>query len=185
MVVSSVIIHDAVQVLPNPYSLTIKPRLQYGEFLVERILDKLHDEWEKTRDANHKFYMHDSELADQSNDFKNQVKIEANLLCAIEILRLAQKRLESISQLDSVSQIIPMVFIIRMINSKIYSSTQHISADFVELSGILGSITMDSGSLLGSTFDFKQTNLESKRILAEVNLIVESKINKQYPNLNF
>jgi hypothetical protein len=59
------------------------------------------------------------------------------------------------------------------------------SGNLVELSGILGSIIMDSGSLVEATFDFKQTNLESKQILTEVNLIVDSKINKQYPNLNF
>jgi hypothetical protein len=60
-----------------------------------------------------------------------------------------------------------------------------ISHDLIELSTSLGSIVMDSGSLIEAKFDFKQTNLESTQILDEVNLIVESKIHKQYPNLNF
>ncbi len=72
-----------------------------------------------------------------------------------------------------------------MINSNIYGLVPSTRNDLVELSTSLGSIVVDSGSLLESKFDFKQANSESKQILAELNLIAESKIRKQYPNLDF
>lgn len=185
MVASSVIANNLVQVLPNPNALTIKPRLEYCLYLVSRILQKLQNECEKVRDSNHKFYSKNEGSAMENPEFKKQVKVEANLACAIEALKLVENKLTSISQLSNIAEVLPLVSIIRTVNSSIYSVMPHESGEFVEISGILGSIAMDSGSLVEATFDFKQTNLESKQILTEVNLIVDLKINKQYPNLNF
>jgi hypothetical protein len=185
MVASSVIVNNLVQILPNPNALTIKPRLEYGVYLVDRISEKLQIQYEMVLDSNHKYYSQNRDFIADSPEFKKQVQLEAILLCAIKSLELVRKRLVSISQLSNIVEVLPLVTVIRTTNSNIYSSLPHLSGDFVELSGILGSIATDSGSLVEATFDFKQTNLESKQILAEVNLIVDSKINKQYPNLNF
>lgn len=184
MVASSAIVNDLVQVLPNPNALTIKPRLEYCMYLISRILPNLQNEYELVRNSNHKFYSC-NELTTASPEFRKQVTVESSLACAIEALNLVENKLASVSQLSNIAEILPLVSIIRTVNSAIYSIAPHQSGDLVELSGILGSIVMDSGSLVEATFDFKQTNLESKQILTEVNLIVDSKINKQYPNLNF
>jgi hypothetical protein len=184
MVASSAIVNDLVQVLPNPNALTIKPRLEYCMYLINRILPNLQNEYERVRDSNHKSYSY-NELTKDSPEFRKQVAAESSLACAIEALNLVENKLASVSQLSNIAKILPLISIIRTVNSAIYSIMPHQSEDFVDLSGILGSIVMDSGSLVEATFDFKQTNLESKQILTEVNLIVDSKINKQYPNLNF
>ena len=54
-----------------------------------------------------------------------------------------------------------------------------------ELSAHLGSIVLDSAALTKARFDFSQSNEESSALLNEVKLMVDSKINKQYPNLDF
>jgi hypothetical protein len=121
----------------------------------------------------------------ENTGFKKQVITESRLAYAINALRLVENKLMSISQISNIIQVLPLVSIIKIVNSNIYSLLPDQSGDIVELSGILGSIVTDSGSLVEATFDFKQANLESKQILTEVNLIVDSKISKQYPNLNF
>jgi hypothetical protein len=183
MVASSVMVDNLVQVLPSPNALTIKPRLEYCMYLVGKIVRKLQDEYEKISISNQEFYSHDDFVL--SHEFKKQVAIESALACAIEALKIVEKSLASISQLANIAKILPLVSVVRTVNSGIYYLVPSESGNIVDLSGILGSIATDSGSLVEATFDFKQTNLESKQILAEVNLIVDSKISKQYPKLNF
>jgi hypothetical protein len=185
MVVSSVIVNNLVQVLPNPSSLTIKPRLEYCNYLVSKVLQNLQGEYARVLNSNKQFYSQNNEMAVESLEFKKQVLIESNLANATQAILLVKNKLASISQLSSITQILPLISVIRTVNSNVYSIMPWASTDLVELSGILGSIATDSGSLVEATFDFKQTNLESKQLLTEVNLIVDSKINKQYPNLNF
>ena len=43
---------------------------------------------------------------------------------------------------------------------------------------------MDSASITEAQFDFKQSNLDSSTLLDEAKLIVDSKLNKLYPNLD-
>lgn len=184
MVASSIIVDNLVKVLPNPSSLTIKPRLEYCVYLVGRILKRMSMEYDGVQKSNGEEYCMMSDFNSKS-EFKKQVLLEANLACATEALVLVKDKLESVSQISDVTQVLPLISVIRTVNSNIYSVLPDESGNLVELSGILGSIAMDSGSLVEAKFDFRQTNLESQHILAEVNLIVDSKINKQYPNLNF
>jgi hypothetical protein len=185
MVASSVFVNDVVQVLPNPYALTIKPRLEYSVYLTQSIFDKLQKQWVLARKSNLKSYLQ-NDSAKEDYEFNKQVEYEGTLTSAITAIKMIQKRLESVSQISNITETVsPMISILRTLNSNIYLTSPQISQDFIELSGILGSIVMDSGSLIEAKFDFKQTNLESKQILDEVNLIAESKIRKQYPNLNF
>lgn len=185
MVASSIFVNNEVQILPNPYALTIKPRLEYSSYLVDSILQKLEKAHGDTRDSNARSYVQ-TEGFQKNPQFKRNIESEACLDCAMEAILLVQRRLDSISQMDNIAEIAsPLISIIRTVNSNIYLILPQVSQELVELSGLLGSIVMDSGSLAEAKFDFKQTNLESKRILAEVNLIVESKIRTSYPNLNF
>ena len=185
MVASSVFVNETIQVLPTPYSHSITPRLEYCTYLVETILGRLEKEHLAVQKTNQEFYLKNKDLT-KNNDFKRRIKIEASLSCAVEALKTIKGRLESISQIGNIATTIsPLISIIRAINSNIYTNMPHPNHDLIELSTTLGSIVMDSGSLAEAKFDFKQTNLESTRILAEVNLIAESKIRTQYPNLNF
>lgn len=184
MVASSVIVNNQVQVLPNPCALTILPRLEYSIFLSGSLLEKLSESYSAVNASNRQFYEDNLESA-PSSQFKNQVEVEACLLRAVELTRVIQQRLRKSSQISGIAQTVsPLVLVVRSVNSDIYSIAPMLSHDLIELSGLMGSIVMDSGSLAEAKFDFKQTNLESKQILAEVNLIVESKIRTLYPNLN-
>jgi len=186
MAASSVFVNDIVQVLPNPYALTIKPRLEYSAYLTNTIFDKLQKQWVLTRKSNLKFYLQNGDIIKENHEFNKQIKCEETLSSAITAIKIIQKRLGLISQISNITETVsPMISILRTVNSKIYLAFPQISQDLIELSGILGSIVMDSGSLTEAKFDFKQTNLESKQILDKVNLIAQSKIRKQYPNLNF
>ncbi|MBM3905704.1 MAG: hypothetical protein FJ354_03340 [Thaumarchaeota archaeon] len=179
MVSSSVFVNDTVQVLPNPYAITIKPRLEYCIHVSGMILDKLDQASSELHAKNMQFY-------GQNDSLENtQLEMETSILVAINAIKSVKSTLLAISQISGIIQICPLISLIRMINSNIYGIVPSTRQDLVELSTSLGSIVMDSGCLLESRFDFKQTNLESKQILAELNLIAESKIRKFYPNLNY
>lgn len=182
MVSSSVFVNDTIQVLPNPYAITIKPRLEYSIYVTGIILEKLDAARAETHNTASQLYTPD---VPQNAEFAKQVEAESNIILAIEAIKSVKNTLLGISQISGIEQILPLISLIRMINSNIYGLVPSTRHDLVELSTSLGSIVMDSGSLLESKFDFKQTNSESKQILAELNLIAESKIRKQYPNLDF
>ncbi|MGQ0606795.1 MAG: hypothetical protein ACT4OD_07620 [Candidatus Nitrosotenuis sp.] len=183
MVASSVFVNDSVQVLPNPYALTIKPRLEYSIHVAGMALDKLETERTAIHQTNSKFYSQNDDL--ENTDFAKQAEIESSVMVAIDAIKTVKDTLRSVSQISGIAQISPLISIIRMVNSNIYGIIPQTRHDLVELSTSLGSIVMDSGCLLEAKFDFKQTNSESRQILTELNLIAESKIRKQYPNLNF
>lgn len=184
MVASSVFVNNKVQILPNPYALTIKPRLQYSSFLTDSILQKLYREQNQIQESNRALYHEVTSWRDNAH-LKRQVEHEVTVTMSVEVVKLIRQKLASVSQMSNLAQTVsPLISVIRMVNSNLYLRMPQVSQDLIELSGLLGSIVMDSGSLIEAKFDFKQTNLESKQILAEVNLIVESKIRTSYPNLN-
>lgn len=185
MAASSVYVNNVLQVLPNPYALTIKPRLEYSAFLANSILKKLQKEQKLIKASNRQFYLENEGMVADNAKFKEAIYLETCIACAIETIKITQRRLNSVSNISDLSQIAsPLVSVVRTMSSNLYLGLPQISRDLVELSGLLGSIVMDSGSLSEVTFDFKHTNLESRHILAEVNLIVESKIRTSYPNLS-
>lgn len=185
MVANSIFVNDVVQILPNPCSLTIKPRLEYSAFLIASLTDKLEKAYSQVRADNCQYYQENSESTNDNPRFKKQVDAEMGLVSALEVAKIVQKRLRTVSHMSNIAQTVsPLVLLVRTVNSNLCLSLPQIGHDLIELSGLLGSIVMDSGSLAEAKFDFKQTNLESRQILAEVNLIVESKIRTSYPNLN-
>ncbi len=54
-----------------------------------------------------------------------------------------------------------------------------------ELSVHLGSIVLDSAALTKARFDFSTSSHDSAKMIDKVNLIVDSKLSKQYPYLDF
>jgi hypothetical protein len=54
-----------------------------------------------------------------------------------------------------------------------------------ELSLLLGGIIIDAAHLASLTLDFSKANEVSSRLLDEAKLIANSKIYKQFPNLDF
>ena len=78
-----------------------------------------------------------------------------------------------------------MVPIIRIISAQLIDILPKSSQQLSELSVHIGSIILDSATITKAQFDFSQSNLDSTLLLDEVKLMVDSKINKQYPHLDF
>ncbi|MEM2785189.1 MAG: hypothetical protein QW652_00825, partial [Candidatus Nitrosotenuis sp.] len=136
MVASSVYVNQSMHILPNPYALSIKPRLAYCSYLVDVISDKLKQRYEKTKESNANVYSQKD--VTKSFQFKKQVELEFDLLRASEILRTVKKRLKSITRLSNIAEnVSPLISLIRIIHSSVYSSMPH-SHDLIELSTTLG-----------------------------------------------
>jgi hypothetical protein len=74
---------------------------------------------------------------------------------------------------------------IRTVSAQLFDIVPLCSQKLSELSVHLGSIVLDSAVLTKASFDFSQSNKESYIILDEVKLMADSKLSKQYPNLDF
>ena len=57
-------------------------------------------------------------------------------------------------------------------------------SQFGELSLVLGGLIIDAGQLTSANLDFGVANKESSRLLDEAKLIADSKIYKQFPQVD-
>ena len=73
----------------------------------------------------------------------------------------------------------------RIISAQLFEITPDCSQKLSELSVHLGSIVFDFAALTKARFDFSHSNDKSSILLDEVKLIVESKLSKQYPKVDF
>jgi len=97
-----------------------------------------------------------------------------------------KKRTIGISNIKSIPEILPSsIPAIRTISAQLFSVIPECSQKLSELSVHLGSIILDSAALTKARFDFSQSNNESSMFLDEVKLMVDSKLCKQYPNVDF
>jgi glucokinase len=151
---------------------TIVPRLHYSNSLLAKIIDVLKHKKSKAKKSN-KILL--AEYEDQ----------DPTCTKAIDLYYI-QKRIDGVSRIDEIPKTFPsLVPMIRTISAQLVDihpeSSQHLS----ELSVHLGSIVLDSATITTAQFDFSQSNVESSLMLDEVKLMVDSKINKQYPHLDF
>ena len=105
---------------------------------------------------------------------------------SLEILFQIKKRTGRISDVNSILEVLPTTIpLIRTVSAQLFDIIPNCSRKLSELSVHLGSIVLDSAVLTKARFDFTQSNEESSSLLDKVKLIVDSKISKQYPNLDF
>lgn len=162
---------------------TLMPRFAYSLDLLDTILTQLDKKRTELRRQNLVFYDQTDDAFDL--DFKKLVELEGEVYFAIESLKQIQKRMYSISGIIGITTSLPSaISIVRIISSRLFMHFPNYSQNLCELSSILGSIVMDSATITEAKFDFGESNRESQRILDEAKLIVDSKINKQYPNLD-
>lgn len=163
---------------------TIMPRFAYSLDLLDMVIDELDKKRTELRKQNLGLY--DKYEDDFGFDFKKRIELEADVCIALESLWQIQKKMHSVSDIVSITTLLPSTTsIVRVVSSRLFSSFPSYSQSLCELSTILGSIVMDSATITEAKFDFAESNKESQRILDEAKLIVDSKINKQYPNLDF
>jgi len=165
------------------HSVTLVPRLKYSVNLLNDAIDVLdsnrNDLKNTNKDLNVDF--------DESDELQvDALKMEHLLLFSLETLLYVKKSMEKISNVGSIPEILPSsIPVIRTISAKLFDVIPQCSQKLSEISVHLGSIVLDSAALTTARFDFSQSNVESSILLNEVKLMVNSKLSKQYPNLDF
>jgi len=161
-------------------TVTIIPRLQYSNRLLDGIVDVL----ENKRNELQKLNRFLSDLNDDS--IIRTLDSEKTIAFSLEILNHIKKRMDSVSGVNSIPELLPLTIpILRNVSAQLFNLLPVCSQNISELSVHLGSIILDSAILTEARFDFSQSNIESSFMLNEVKLIADSKISKQYPNLDF
>ena len=162
--------------------VTLVPRLEYSTNLLNEISEILKKKSNELKKSNKSFVDFD-EIDDIT---LGAIKLERTVSFSLEVLTLIKKRTKKISNVNSIPVVLPATIpMIRTISAQLFDIDPHCSQKLSELSVHLGSIVLDSAALTKARFDFSQSNEESSIMLNEVKLMVDSKISKQYPNLDF
>jgi len=170
---------ESVNVSKN---VTLVPRLEYSHVLLNGIIDILKIKKDELKNLNRNFI----ELDDDDHTYVKALDFELTVVFSLEILSTIQKRMNSISGINSIPELLPSTIpMMRTVSAQLFILLPSCSQALSELSVQLGSIILDSAILTEARFDFGQSNIESALILNKVKLMVDSKISKQYPNLDF
>jgi hypothetical protein len=162
------------------HTVTIVPRLEYSNNLLDSIVNALQTKRSELQKLN-------LILLDLNDDAcVKALTLERTIAFSLEILFQIKKRLNSISGITSIPELLPLTIpMLRTVSAQLFNLLPTCSQKLCELSVHLGSIVLDSAILSRARFDFSQSNEESSLVLDEVKLIVDSKISKQYPNVDF
>ena len=162
---------------------TIVPRLDYSNNLISEVIGVLKKKRIELKKSNKTLII---ETENEEQHCYKAIDVERTVSFCLEGLYCIEKRINSASRIDLIPKILPsMVPMIRTISAQLVDILPESSRKLSELSVHLGSIVLDSASITKAQFDFSQTNVESSTLLDEVKLMVDSKISKQYPHLNF
>ena len=165
------------------HSVTLVPRLEYSINLLDDIVEVLKKKRHDLKKSNRSLVV-DFDETDSSH--LKAIELERIMAFSLEILSQIKKRTGRISSVNSIPEVFPTTIqLIRTVSAQLFDIVPNCSQKLSELSVHLGSIVLDSAALTKARFDFSQSNEESSALLNEVKLMVDSKISKQYPNLDF
>ena len=165
------------------HSVTLVPRLTYSTNLLSEIIDTIKKQRNDLKKSNKSLIVFFDE-SDKSHIAA--IELERILAFSLETLTQIKKRTSEVLGLRSIPKILPSsVQIIRTISAQLFDIVPGCSQKLSELSVHLGSIILDSAILTKARFDFSQSNYDSTMFLDEVKLMVDSKLSKQYPNVDF
>lgn len=161
---------------------TIVPRLDYSQNLISYVIQVLKTKKIQLKKSNKQL------LEYEENDLicLRAIDVERKILYSLEALTNIQKRIQSISGINSIPEIFPSIVpVLRTISAQLVDIHPESSQQLSELSVHLGSIVLDSAAITKAQFDFGRSSQESSTLLDEVKLMVDSKISKQYAHLDF
>ena len=165
------------------HSVTIVPRLEYSENLIFDIIAILKTKRKEIKKSNTILI---SEFDENNKAHIDAVNQEKTILISLEILTSIKKLTDNVSDVQTIPHIFSSsIQLIRTLSAQLFRIVPECSKKLSELSIHLGSIVLDSAALTNAQFDFSQSNEESSILLDEVKLIVDSKISKQYSNVEF
>ena len=164
---------------------TIRPRLEYATELVDGILDALVQKKFELHKNNLDLYTKDKEDRHTFLEFGSWLNFELEICYAVEALRQVRRKIECVFGLVNIVVVLaPTISIVRIVRSKLHCSFPETDVALGELRLVLGGLIIDTGHLTDAKLDFEQANCESRRLLDEAKLIADSKISKQFPNLD-
>lgn len=165
------------------HSVTLVPRLEYSINLLDEIVEILKKKRYDLKKSNKSLVI---DFDETDNTHLKAIELERIMAFSLETLSRIKKRIERISDVNSIPEVLPAAIpMIRTISAKLFDIAPNCSQKLSEMSVHLGSIVLDSAALTKARFDFSQSNKEASTLLNEVKLMVDSKISKQYPNLDF
>lgn len=165
---------------------TIKPRLDYATETVDGILEVLVQKRRDLNESNVSLYRRSDGTAESLKSLEREVRRELEISYAVESLRQVRRSLDSIAGMGNVpAGLAPTISIVRIVRSRMLSLLPIIDFELGELSLVLSGVIIDAAHLASACLDFEKANEESRRLLDEAKLIADSKIYKQFPNLDF
>lgn len=163
----------------------LSPRLDYAAELVDRILVTLVQKKFELHTNNLSLYIKKNDDIHTSLEFKKQINMELEIFRSVEALRQVRNQIDSIFVLADILLVLaPTISIVRTVRSGLYGLFSDTDTALGELSVVLGGLIIDSGQLTNARLDFEKANHDSNRLLDEAKLIADSKISKQFPNLD-
>ncbi len=174
---------NSIEIENISHSVTLVPRLKYSMNILDDVIDILNDKQIQIKKLNQDL-IYDF---DESNKLHiNALKHEYLVTLSLEILLYVKKNMGRISNISSIPEILPSsIPMIRTVSAQLFEFIPNCSQKLSEISVHLGSVVIDSAALTTARFDFSQSNYESSFNLNKVKLMVDSKLSKQYPNLDF
>lgn len=165
---------------------TIKPRIDYATEIVDDILEVLAQKRIELDRSNLDLYRQSDGTGKSLKVLENNIRYELEVSYAVESLRQIRRSLDSIVGMGNVPTVLsPTISIVRTIRSRMFSLIPVLDFQLGELSLLLGGVIIDAAHLASTNLDFEKANNESRRLLDEAKLIADSKICKQFPNLDF
>ena len=165
------------------HSVTLVPRLEYSVNLLDDVIMILECKQNELKKSNKDLVL-DFDESDKIH--VSAFKLEHLMEFSLDVLLRVKKNMVQISNIGSIPEVLPSsIPMIRIISAQLFDVIPKCSHKLSEISVHLGSIVLDSAVLTTARFDFSQSNTESSTLLNEVKLMVDSKLSKQYPNLDF
>jgi hypothetical protein len=174
---------NSIEIENISHSVTLVPRLEYSMNILDDIIDVLDEKQIQLKKSNQDL-IHDFDESDKLH--VDALKLEHLVVFSLEILLFVKKNMGKISNISSIPEVLPSTIpMIRTVSAQLFEFIPNCSQKLSEISVHLGSIVIDSAALTTARFDFSQSNYESSSNLNKVKLMVDSKLSKQYPNLDF
>ena len=174
---------DSIESENASHSVTIVPRLDYSVNLLGNIIQILQEKRIELKTVNQHLVIDFDQ--DEPSHVKS-IELEHLVVYSLEILLIIKNQIGSITGINSIPEILPSsIPVMRTISAKLFVLFPNCSQQLSELSVHLGSIVLDSAALTKARFDFNKSNHLSSTLLDEVKLMADSKLNKQYPLVDF
>jgi len=165
------------------HSVTLVPRLEYSVNLLDETVATLEKKRHDLKKSNKSLLV---DFDETDNTHLKAIELERTMAFSLETLSQIKKRTGRISDVNSIPKVLSaIILMIRTISAKLFDVDPHCSQKLSEISVHLGSIVLDSAALTKARFDFSQSSEEASTLLNKVKLMVDCKISKQYPNLDF